>query len=98
MSPVLRLSGSMSHVYVSISSCRESGRALWNASASSIAKRVERLLGHLRQLQRRRLLQLEDRDARVDKLLQRHGDVLVLDGLMARVEDDADVPPQRDVR
>src|SRR6266566_3438833 len=42
MSPVFKLSGRTSQVYVSISSWRETGLALWNFNASSIAKRVVR--------------------------------------------------------
>ena len=64
-----------------------------------LAKRLQRvddLLRHVRDAQRGGFLQLEDRDAGVDQLLQRTRDVLELDRLMADVEHDADVPAQRD--
>ena len=46
----------------------------------------------------RGLLQLEDRDAGGDELLERGGNVLVLDRLVADVEDDAEMTAQRHVR
>src|SRR3974377_607308 len=58
-------------------------------------ERVDDVLRHLRNVQGGGFLQLEDRYAGVDQLLQVLGNVLVLDGLMANIEDDAEMPAQR---
>ena len=63
-----------------------------------LRERIDRLLRDLRDVHRRDFLQLEDRNAGIDQLLQRHGDVLEADRLMADVEHDPDVPPQGAVR
>src|SRR4029079_613609 len=56
---------------------------------------IDDLLRHLRHMQRCCFLQLEDRHAGIDKLLQTGADVLELYRLMADVEHDADMaaPP-----
>ena len=46
-------------------------------------------------MQGRGFLQFEHRHAGIDQLLQRLGDVLVFDRLMADVVDDAEMPAQR---
>src|SRR5207248_8031067 len=55
---------------------------------------LDHLVRHLGDANRSRLLELEDRDPGRDEARKRLGDVLVLDRLMADVEDDADVPAE----
>ena len=55
------------------------------------AERLDLLVGDLADVHRRRFLQLHNRDARIDQLLQRLRDVLESDRLMADVEHDAEV-------
>ena len=62
------------------------------------AKLVHRLVVDRRDVQGRGFLQLQDRNAGVDELLEGRSHVLVLDGLVADVEDDPDVTAQRDER
>jgi hypothetical protein len=52
-------------------------------------------LRHFRNIERGGFLQLEDRNAGIDQLLQRRGDVLVFHRLMADVVHDAEMPAQR---
>ena len=62
-------------------------------------ERIDRALRHFRNIESGGLLQLEDRHAAIDQFLQRLGDVLVFDRLMADVIDDAEMPArQRRVR
>ena len=58
-------------------------------------ERIDDALRHFRHVQGGGFLQLEDRHAGIDQLLQRLGDVLVFDRLMADVVDDAEMPAQR---
>ncbi len=52
---------------------------------------LDRFLGYLRNVDGSGLLELEDRDTGVNELLERDGNVLVLERLVADVEDDAEV-------
>ncbi len=56
---------------------------------------LDDLGGDVRNAHRRGHLQLDDRDLGVDEGVEAGADVLELDGLVADVEDDAEVAPQR---
>ncbi len=58
-------------------------------------ERIDDRLRHFRNMQRGGFLELEDRNAGIDELLQRLRDILVFDRLMADVVHDAEMAAQR---
>ena len=68
-----------------------------NASGEA-AQSFDDFVSYFRDAHGGNFLQLEDRDAGIDQLLERNGDVLVSDGLMANVEDNAHVPAHFNAR